>query len=162
MDNSTVMIKGSTSDDFYAAIGRLILVMWGKYVLEVPPPGKGIDVILVVDPITGKKAYARCWPPNLSENRAMKVDIRYPNGTPADISLISTILLNGYYVGVKKERAGPAGLEPATYGLEGRRSIQAELRAQFFDLQNPTPNTVGFCLYKAFIKECCCGQGVVI
>ncbi len=152
-ENSTIMIKGSNSSDFYAAIGRLILAMWGDYLLEVPQPGKGIDVILVVDPITGDKAYARCWPPNLSEQRAMSVEITYPDGSPADLELIPSILLNGYYIGAKKEVAGPAGLEPATYGLEGRRSIQTELRARFLDLQNSAPNTVGFCLYKAFSEE---------
>ena len=150
-DNSTVMIKCSNSSDFYAAIGRLILAMWGKYLLEVPPPGKGIDVILVVDPITGEKAYARCWPPNLSKDRAMNVGIVHPDGSPVkDEELVPQILLNGYYIGLKKEGAGPAGFEPATYGLEGRRSIRTELRALFLGLQNQAHGIVGFRLYKAY------------
>ena len=130
LENSTIMIIGSDSDDFYAAIGRLILALWGPYVLEIPPPNKGIDVMMVVDPITGEKAYARCWPPNLSESSAMSVDILFPNGSEANPNLIPKILLNGYRIWFKKEMAGPAGLEPATYGLEGRRSIQTELRAR--------------------------------
>ena len=130
-DNSTVMIRGGNSTDFYVAIGRLILAMWGPYILEVPPPGKGIDVLMVVDPVTGEKAYARCWPPNLSESSAMNVDILFSNGSPANPNLIPEILLNGYSIWIKKEVAGPAGLEPATYGLEGRRSIQTELRALY-------------------------------
>ena len=150
-DNSTVMVRGSNSSDFYAAIGRLILAMWGPYVLEVPPPGKGIDVIVVVDPASGEKAYARCWPPNLSESLAMYVDIVLPDGRPANLSIVLDILLNGYGTWLKKEMAGPAGLEPATYGLEGRRSIQTELRAQQDTLPYRVIKIVGSYLYNALV-----------
>ena len=152
-ENSTVMIRGSNSSHFYAAIGRLILALWGPYVLEVPPPGKGIDALLVVDPITGKRAYAMCWPPNLSEDHAMDVDILFPDGKPADPELIPEILLNGYNIGLGKENAGPAGLEPATYGLEGRRSIHTELRAQYMISPKIPAIIVGVRLYKCFIRD---------